>query len=178
MPLISVAGGMGYGVAYQLDGAIHNNPYDGTSMPFPFPDATPGIQDGNQRTDGPERSAFRRTVNAVTKSGTNDFHGDLFEFVRNDLFNATSYFAAVNPVTGKKVRSSLKRNQFGGTVGGPIMKNKLFFFGGYQGTTLRRDPADVRPGGSHCRRCSPATGRPSRRPHAMPDGRSPCVRLS
>ena len=99
-----------------------------------FKTETSGLTAQNGRHSG-------ASVNAVTKSGTNDFHGDLFEFVRNDLFNATSYFAAVGP-DGKKVRSSLKRNQFGGTAGGPIMKNKLFFFGGYQGTTLRRDPAD------------------------------------
>ena len=136
MPLISVAGGMGYGVAYQLDGAIHNNPYDGTSMPFPFPDA---VQEFKTETSGLTAQNGRHSgasVNAVTKSGTNDFHGDLFEFVRNDLYSARNYFSPT--------RSTLKRNQFGGTVGGPILKNRLFFFGGYQGTTLRRDPADVR----------------------------------
>ena len=74
-------------------------------------------------------------VSAVTKSGTNDIHGDLFEFVRNDLFNARNYFA----IKG----SSLKRNQYGGTIGGPIKKDRIFFFAGFQGTTLRQDPADV-----------------------------------
>jgi hypothetical protein len=136
MPLISVAGGMGYGIAYQLDGAIHNNPYDGTNMPFPFPDA---VQEFKTETSGLTAQNGRHagaSVNAVTKSGTNDFHGDLFEFVRNDLYSARSYFS--------QTRSTLKRNQFGGTAGGPISRGKLFFFGGYQGTTLRRDPADVR----------------------------------
>src|SRR5207253_5564221 len=75
-------------------------------------------------------------INAVTKSGTNALHGDLFEFVRNDLFNARNYFATKN--------STLKRNQYGGTLGGPVLKNKLFFFGGYQGTTVRQDPNDNR----------------------------------
>src|SRR5439155_12576424 len=73
-------------------------------------------------------------VNSVTKSGTNEIHGDLFEFVRNGAFNARNAFAPK--------RDTLKRNQFGGTLGGPIMKNKLFFFGGYQGTITRSDPPE------------------------------------
>src|SRR6185295_15901210 len=81
-------------------------------------------------------------ASAVTKSGTNEFHGDLFEFLRNDLFNATPYLGVIDPKTGNKKHSTLKRNQFGGTVGGPIVQNRLFFFAGYQGTTLRADPAD------------------------------------
>jgi hypothetical protein len=71
-------------------------------------------------------------VNAVTKSGTNTFHGDAFEFVRNFMFNARQF--------GAPARDSLKRNQYGGTVGGPIKKDKLFFFAGYQGTAIRTDP--------------------------------------
>ena len=74
------------------------------------------------------------TVNSVTKSGTNDIHGDAFEFVRNYIFNAKDPF--------QTKRDSLKRNQFGGTLGGPIKKNKLFFFGAYQGTITRQDPND------------------------------------
>jgi hypothetical protein len=69
-------------------------------------------------------------TNLITKSGANDFHGDLWEFVRNDIFNANEFFlkAAGQP------RPNLKQNQFGGTIGGPIKRNKLFFFGSYQGT--------------------------------------------
>src|SRR5205085_10991785 len=73
------------------------------------------------------------TVNAVTKSGTNEFHGDMFEFLRNGALNARDFFALK--------RDTLKRNQFGGVLGGPIVKDKLFFFGGYQGTIQRSDPA-------------------------------------
>ncbi|PYS28579.1 MAG: TonB-dependent receptor [Acidobacteria bacterium] len=141
---ISVNGGVGYGVSYNLDGAPHTDQYSGLGQPFPFPDALQEFKvetSGVTAQNGGQSGAY---VNSVTKSGTNDLHGDLFEFVRNDLFNATNYFAAVDPVTGKKVRSTLKRNQFGGTLGGPIMKNKLFFFGGYQGTTTRQDPASTR----------------------------------
>ncbi len=73
----------------------------------------------------------------VVKSGTNAFHGDLFEFFRNGKMNARNFFAPR--------RDTLKRNQYGGTIGGPIVKERLFFFTGYQGTKTRSDPAD-RPG--------------------------------
>jgi hypothetical protein len=65
-------------------------------------------------------------MNAITKSGTNSFHGDAFEFVRNDVFDAKNYFSPS--------KSTLQRNQFGYTAGGPIWKNHLFFFSDYQGT--------------------------------------------
>src|SRR5213079_1222854 len=74
------------------------------------------------------------SVTLVTKSGTNAFHGDGFEFVRNGMFNARNAFATR--------RDTIKRNQYGGTVGGPIATNKLFFFAAYQGTKVRQDPSD------------------------------------
>jgi hypothetical protein len=130
--ILAIAGGVGYGTDFSLDGASHLNFLSGTNMPMPFPDAT---QEFKVETSGlTAQNGRSAAVGAVTKSGTNEFHGDLFEFVRNDLFNARNYFAVKN--------SSLKRNQFGGVIGGPILKNKLFFFGGFQGTTLRQDPAD------------------------------------
>ncbi len=69
-------------------------------------------------------------INLVTRSGENEFHGDAWEFLRNDIFNANAFFrnAAGQP------RATLKQNQFGGTIGGPIRRDKLFFFGSYQGT--------------------------------------------
>ena len=69
-------------------------------------------------------------LQATTKSGTNSFHGSLFEYLRNDTFNAKDRFSALN--------LPLRWNQFGGSVGGPILKEKLFFFGDYQGTRRRR----------------------------------------
>src|SRR5262249_41777027 len=80
------------------------------------------------------------TVNAITKSGTNELHGDLFEFIRNDIFNATNPFSPNSP-NGHRLTDGLKRNQFGGAAGGPIMKNKLFFLGGWQETLTRQQPA-------------------------------------
>jgi hypothetical protein len=129
--VVSVAGGNGDGVSYLLDGSIWQDPYNSLSMPLPFPDA---LQEFKVETSTrPAEYGFHATatVNVVTKSGTNDFHGDLFEFVRNGDLNARDAFA-LN-------RDTLKRNQFGGTLGGPVVKNKLFFFGGYQRTSLRSD---------------------------------------
>src|SRR5438094_5750381 len=130
--VISAAGGLGTSTEYALDGIRHIDPYDSLPLPLPFPDA---LAEFKTEIGGQSASQARGSqVSAVTKSGTNAFHGDLFEFVRNDLFNAKNYFAAVDPKTGNKVRSTLKRNQYGGTIGGPIRRDKLFFFGGYQGT--------------------------------------------
>src|SRR5262245_54329112 len=128
----AVAGGLQSGVNYSLDGASHTNAYDHLSLPLPFPDALQEFKVETSALSASQGQHSGAQVNSVTKSGTNEFHGDLFEFVRNDLLNATNYFAAVDPATGKKRHSTLKRNQFGGTIGGPIRKNKLFFFGGYQ----------------------------------------------
>jgi Carboxypeptidase regulatory-like domain len=129
---ISVAGGSGGGTAYLLDGADHNDLHNNLNLPLPFPDA---MQEFKVETSAvPARYGHHASaaVNAVTKSGSNQIHGDAFWFVRNGVFNARNAFALT--------RDTLKRNQFGGTLGGPIKQNKLFFFGGYQGTTLRSDP--------------------------------------
>ena len=65
-------------------------------------------------------------VNAITKSGTNEFHGEAFEFLRNDVLDARNYFSGI--------RGAFKQNQFGGTFGGPVVRKKIFFFVDYQGT--------------------------------------------
>lgn len=67
-------------------------------------------------------------INVITKSGTNKFHGSAFEFLRNRSFDATNYFS--------KVKDDHKQNEFGGTIGGPIVKDKLFFFADYQGNRV------------------------------------------
>ena len=75
----------------------------------------------------------------MTKSGTNNLHGNAFEFVRDKGFNAKDPFAAIDPATGERKDDGLVRNQFGGTLGGPIVRDRLFFFGGYQGTDGQPD---------------------------------------
>src|SRR5947208_1922018 len=80
---ISVNGGVGYGVSYNLDGAPHTDQYSGLGQPFPFPDALQEFKvetSGVTAQNGGQSGAY---VNSVTKSGTNDLHGNLFEFVRN-----------------------------------------------------------------------------------------------
>ena len=125
---ISVAGGVIYGMSYSLDGAMHNDVQNAGGLPLPFPDA---LQEFSVATSGLGAQAGMQSgasVNAVTKSGTNRYSGVAFEFLRDKRFNAKSVFAAIGP-DGKKKDDGLKRNQFGGTLGGPIMKDKLFFFG-------------------------------------------------
>jgi hypothetical protein len=119
---------------YQMNGAQVNDLMAAGSfsggVPIPNPDS---IQEFKVQTGQYDASYGRNAganVNVVTKSGTNDFHGTVFEFVRNDIFNANNFFLNRAGVP----RGSLKQNQFGGTLGGPIVKDKLFFFGSYQGT--------------------------------------------
>jgi len=121
-----VNGGGSNGVYYLLDGVDYNDMYINTNLPFPSPDA---LQEFNVQTDNMSAAYGNATggvANVVTKSGTDQFHGDVFEYLRNYAMDAKNYFAT-SP-------DPLKQNQFGGTIGGPILKGKLFFFGSYQGT--------------------------------------------
>jgi hypothetical protein len=131
---ISVAGGSLSGVGYALDGTMYNNLFDAVNLPFPFPDALQEFKVETSTMTAQSGTHAAAAVSAVVKSGTNEYHGDLFEFLRNGDMNARGYTA--------QRRDTLKRNQFGGTLGAPIMKNKLFYFVGYQGTRTRSDPAD------------------------------------
>ena len=131
---ISVGGGLNDALTYMLDGGTHNDPYSNANLPLPFPDALQEFKVETSAVPAQYGQHSAGAVNGVTKSGTNAFHGDLFEFVRNKIFNARNAFATT--------RDGLKRNQFGGVVGGPIIKNKLFFFGGHQ-ATLQRSEANI-----------------------------------
>jgi len=132
---ISVAGGTSFSVQYTLDGASHLDTWFGQNMPLPFPDALQEFRLSMSTQNASEGGRSSAAVNAVTKSGTNSFHGDVFEFFRNGNLNGRDFFAAAN--------DHLKRNQFGGVLGGPIKKDKLFFFVGYQGTTIRQTPSNT-----------------------------------
>src|SRR4051794_26796996 len=126
---ISVNGARPDQIGYNLDGANNQDLMSNTNDPFPFPDALQEFSVQTNSFDAQYGANAGAVVNVVTKSGTNQWHGDLFEFVRNGAFNARNYFAnKVDP---------LKRNQFGGTIGGPIHKDTSFIFFGYQGTRIR-----------------------------------------
>src|SRR5215813_6459991 len=129
----SIAGGQNNATNYFLDGATHIDSRTNVGLPLPFPDALQEFKIETSTLPANYGSHPGGAINVVTKSGTNEFHGDAFWFVRNGSFNARNFFAPV--------RDSLKRNQYGGVLGGPIAKDKLFFFQGYEGTIQRTAPA-------------------------------------
>ena len=136
---------------YQMDGvAINNSANSGSSndsgiyagIGIPSPDA---IQEFKIQTSTYDASYGRNpgaNVNVVTKTGTNQFHGGVFEFLRNADLNANSFF---DNRDGGGVQQKLTRNQFGGNIGGPIKHNKIFIFGSYQET---RELNGIAPSGS------------------------------
>jgi Carboxypeptidase regulatory-like domain/TonB dependent receptor-like, beta-barrel len=138
--VISSNGGRGDGVNYVLDGGNNRDPYLNVNGPTPNPDALKEFVIQTNNVGAEHGSATGGVVTFVTKSGTNSIHGSAFEFLRNDALNATPFFNkafadGTDPSSAPK--DVLKRNQFGATVGGPIIKDRLFYFGSYQGLILR-----------------------------------------
>ena len=110
-----------------IDGMDNNERYFGTIVVRPSIDA---VQEVNVSTNLYSAEVSRTeggVTNVITKSGTNTFHGSLYEYLRNDILDARNYFATTGP------KPELRQNQFGGSIGGPIRKNKTFFFGDYEG---------------------------------------------
>lgn len=131
---IFVHGARSYDNNYQLDGlSVNDVQGSGNSsggIPIPNPDTIAEFKVQTGLYDAAYGRFGGANISVVTKSGGNEFHGTVFEFFRNNLLNANDLFlnAAGQP------RADLKQNQFGFTVGGPILKDRLFFFGSYQGT--------------------------------------------
>jgi len=124
----SVNGTYGDQVSYNLDGAPHEDLISNLNATFPNPDALAEFSVQTNNFDARFGGVGGAVVNIVTKSGTNQIHGAAFEYLRNGDLNAINYFA--------KTQDLLKRNQFGGVIGGPILKNKLFYLASFQGTTI------------------------------------------
>lgn len=127
---------------YMLDGIDNNNDtvdfLNGAAYAnLPPPDAIQEFKVQTSNFSAEFGRAGGAVVNAAVKSGTNQFHGSAWEFLRNDLFDATALDQWFAPADKKK-KGELRRNQFGAAVGGPVVRNKLFFFGDYEGTRIRQ----------------------------------------
>ena len=124
---VSVNGGRGNATNYVLDGAQNNDHYTNAPNPMPNPDA---LQEFSVQTNNFSAEFGRQAgglVNAVTKGGTNDFHGVAFEYLRNKAVNAANFFSPITTDSSgnsKKVDDGLKRNQYGFTLGGPVILPK------------------------------------------------------
>ena len=121
---VSIAGGGGNTTLWRLDGGDNNDYMGNGNLPFPFPDAVAQFSVESTALGAQDGMHSGGLVNVVTRSGTNTFHGSAFEFIRNNYIDATNFFAAT--------KDQLHQNQYGGTFGGKILRDKLFAFAAYQ----------------------------------------------
>lgn len=127
---MNINGGRHFSVNYLLDGGSMSYFHRGQGLILPPPDA---VQEFRVSTTGvtAEHGRGFSVISAVTRSGTNEFHGSVWHFLRNDALDARNFFSRIVP--------KLRFNQFGGTIGGPIMRDKSFFQFTYQGQRIRED---------------------------------------
>ncbi len=127
---VNINGNRAYSTNIQLDGGSLYYAHRGQSMNMPPPDA---VQEIKVISSGVTAEYGRGTavLSAVTKTGANDLHGSAWNFLRNDALDARRFF--------DRSKAKLRYNQFGGTLGGPIRRNRLFFFGSYQGIRTRQE---------------------------------------
>ena len=121
---ISIAGGAGNETTYRLDGGDNMDYMTNVNLPFPFPDAVSQFSVESTVLGANGGAHPGGLVNVVTRSGTNQYHGTGFIFLRNNYIDASNFFS--------NKPDQLHQDEFGGTIGGPIKQNKLFFFAGYQ----------------------------------------------
>ncbi|HTX75521.1 MAG TPA: carboxypeptidase regulatory-like domain-containing protein, partial [Terracidiphilus sp.] len=120
---------------FLIDGANNFNGVDGGFVLKPPVDAIAEFRIITHSANAEFGNALGSTTNLITRSGTNHLHGALWEFFRNDALDANNYFALT--------KEPLKQNQFGGTIGGPIRKDKTFFFGFYEGFRNRQGETEL-----------------------------------
>ena len=128
----SVSGQRSESLTFLLDGANNTDFLGNNIVVNPNPDAVEEFKILTNNYDAEYGRTSGGIVNQITKSGTNAFHGDGFEFLRNTDLNARDYF-----LPDSLPKQAFQRNVFGGTIGGPIKKDKLFFFAAYQGWRSR-----------------------------------------
>jgi hypothetical protein len=134
-PKMNVNGGRPNMNLFTFNGGYFNNPSRNTGMNYPPPDA---VQEFRIQTHNFSAEYGRNPgsqINVLSKAGTNEFHGSAWEFLRNDALNARNFFAARVP--------AIKQNQFGAAAGGPILRDRIFVFGSYQGLRDRREAQTV-----------------------------------
>ena len=127
---VSVNGGRGRANNFSVNGGDANDQFVNLPTVEPSPDAIQEFRVLTNTFDAEYGRNSGAVVNVITKSGTNDFHGNLYEFFRNKVLNARGFFDTEKP--------AFNQNQFGGTFGGPIKKNRSFFFVSYEGRRIRQ----------------------------------------
>jgi hypothetical protein len=128
--VVSVNGGRGRSNNFSVNGGDANDQFANLPAVQPTPDSIEEFRVLTNTFDAEYGRNSGAVVNVVTKSGTNNFHGNVYEFFRNKVLNSKGYFDSEKP--------DFKQNQFGGTFGGPIKKDKTFFFASYEGRRIRQ----------------------------------------
>jgi len=127
---VSVNGGRGRSNNFSVNGGDANDQFVNAAVVQPSPDAIAEFRVITNTFDAEYGRNSGAVVNVVTQSGTNAVHGDVYEYFRNKVLNAQGFFNTVNP--------QFNQNQFGGTLGAPIKKDRTFFFGSYEGRRIRQ----------------------------------------
>jgi len=130
--VVTVNGGRGRSNNYSVNGGDGNDLFANLPAVQPSPDSIEEFRVITNSFDAEYGRNSGAVVNVVTKSGSNDFHGSVYEFLRNDVLNAHGFTFQPTP------KAPFKQNQFGGTLGGPMKKDKSFFFGSYEGRRIVR----------------------------------------
>jgi hypothetical protein len=132
---VSIAGGGGNTTLWRLDGGDNQDYMANGNLPYPIPDAVSEFSVESTDLGAQDGGHVGGMVNVVTKSGTNQYHGEGFEFIRNNYIDATNFFSSTP--------DTLHQNQFGGTFGGPIKRNKMFAFAAYQRWDAKQSQSNV-----------------------------------
>ena len=132
---ISIAGGGGNTTLWRFDGGDNQDYMGNGNLPYPIPDAVSEFSVESTDLGAQDGGHVGGMVNVVTKSGTNQYHGEAFEFIRNNYIDATNFFSSST--------DTLHQDQFGGTFGGPIKRNKMFAFAAYQRWVAKQTQAST-----------------------------------
>jgi hypothetical protein len=132
---VSIAGGGGNTTLWRLDGGDNQDYMANGNLPYPIPDAVSEFSVESTDLGAQDGGHVGGMVNVVTKSGTNQYHGEGFEFIRNNYIDATNFFSSTP--------DTLHQDQFGGTFGGPIKRDKMFAFAAYQRWVAKQSQAST-----------------------------------